>query len=165
MNFKDKIILRLKVASVNLCLRRIVYFCNFKVAEPVSITCNVCFNRIFRNNVSGRTHCGFSALLNMVVPSGGSQFMVEAPYIMPAAKELGISTSYVVNAFTYNKPDTAVLGTACAYRVRLQVQKDISVLRYRLCNRLYHNDPVFLFLDALIIKILKLSSKESLLKA
>ncbi len=36
----------------------------------------------------------------MVVPSGGSQFMVEAPYIMPAAKELGVSTSYVVNAFT-----------------------------------------------------------------
>lgn len=34
MNFKDKIILRLKVASVNLRLKRIVYFCNFKVAEP-----------------------------------------------------------------------------------------------------------------------------------
>ena len=42
----------------------------------------------------------FSSLLNMLVPSGGSQFMVEAPYIMPAAKELGVNTAYVVNAFT-----------------------------------------------------------------
>lgn len=42
----------------------------------------------------------FSALLNMFIPSGGSQFMVEAPYILPAANEIGVSTAYVVNAFT-----------------------------------------------------------------
>ncbi len=42
----------------------------------------------------------FSALLNMLVPSGGSQFMVEAPYIMPAAIEMGVSTAYTLNAFT-----------------------------------------------------------------
>lgn len=42
----------------------------------------------------------FSALLNMVVPSGGSQFIVEAPYIMPAAIEMGVNPAWVLNAFT-----------------------------------------------------------------
>lgn len=42
----------------------------------------------------------FSALLNLFVPSGGTQFMVEAPYIMPAAIEMGVNPAYVVNAFT-----------------------------------------------------------------
>ncbi len=42
----------------------------------------------------------FSALLNMLVPSGGSQFVVEAPYIMPAAVELGVDPAKVVSAFT-----------------------------------------------------------------
>lgn len=42
----------------------------------------------------------FSSLLNMIVPSGGSQFVVEAPYIMPAALELGVDAGKVVSAFT-----------------------------------------------------------------
>lgn len=42
----------------------------------------------------------FSSLLNMLVPSGGSQFVVEAPYIMPAAMELGVDAGKVVSAFT-----------------------------------------------------------------
>lgn len=42
----------------------------------------------------------FSALLNMVVPSGGSQFILEAPYIMPAAINMGKSLAYTLNAFT-----------------------------------------------------------------
>lgn len=42
----------------------------------------------------------FSGLLNMLVPSGGSQFVVEAPYIMPAAIQMGVDPAKVVNAFT-----------------------------------------------------------------
>ncbi len=42
----------------------------------------------------------FSGLLNMLVPSGGSQFVVEAPYVMPAAMQLGVDPAKVVNAFT-----------------------------------------------------------------
>lgn len=42
----------------------------------------------------------FTALLNFLVPSGGSQYMVEAPYIMPAALELQVPTNWVLNAFT-----------------------------------------------------------------
>ena len=42
----------------------------------------------------------FSALENMFVPSGGSKFVVEAPYIMPAALELGVDVGKVVSAYT-----------------------------------------------------------------
>ena len=42
----------------------------------------------------------FSGLLNMLVPSGGSQFIVEAPYITPAGMELGVDPAKIVNAFT-----------------------------------------------------------------
>jgi len=42
----------------------------------------------------------FSGLLNMLVPSGGSQFIVEAPYIIPAGMELGVDPAKIVNAFT-----------------------------------------------------------------
>lgn len=51
----------------------------------------------------------FSALINMLVPSGGSQFMVEAPYIMPAAIEMGVKTSYVLNAFTIGDLSTNLI--------------------------------------------------------
>lgn len=42
----------------------------------------------------------FSAFLNMLVPSGGSQFIVEAPYILPAALKLGVDPAKIVSAFT-----------------------------------------------------------------
>ncbi len=42
----------------------------------------------------------FTALLNFLVPSGGSQYMVEAPYVMPAALQLGVPVNWVLNAFT-----------------------------------------------------------------
>lgn len=42
----------------------------------------------------------FTALLNLFVPSGGTQFMVEAPYIIPSAIEMGVDSAYIVNAFT-----------------------------------------------------------------
>lgn len=42
----------------------------------------------------------FSALLNMLVPSGGSQFVVEAPYILPAGLQLGVDAGKIVSAFT-----------------------------------------------------------------
>ena len=42
----------------------------------------------------------YSAILNFFVPSGGSKFVIEAPYIMPAAQELGANINYVINAYT-----------------------------------------------------------------
>ncbi len=42
----------------------------------------------------------YSAILNFFVPSCGSKFVVEAPYIVPAAQELGANINYVINAYT-----------------------------------------------------------------
>jgi len=42
----------------------------------------------------------YSAILNFFVPSGGSKFVVEAPYILPAAQQLGANVHMVINAYT-----------------------------------------------------------------
>jgi len=42
----------------------------------------------------------YSAILNFFVPSGGSKFVVEAPYILPAAQQLGADLNMVINAYT-----------------------------------------------------------------
>ncbi len=43
----------------------------------------------------------YSGFLNIFVPSGGSKFVIEAPYILPAAKKLGASLPMTINAYTY----------------------------------------------------------------
>jgi short-chain fatty acids transporter len=43
----------------------------------------------------------YSGVLDFFVPSGGSKFVIEAPYILPAAKELGVSVADTINAYTY----------------------------------------------------------------
>lgn len=42
----------------------------------------------------------YSGFLNFFVPSGGSKFVIEAPYILPAAQQLGANINYVINAYT-----------------------------------------------------------------
>jgi Short chain fatty acids transporter len=42
----------------------------------------------------------YSAFLNMFVPSSGSKFIIEAPYILPAAIELGSNPAVLINAYT-----------------------------------------------------------------
>jgi short-chain fatty acids transporter len=43
----------------------------------------------------------YSGLLNYLIPSGGSQFVVEAPYILEAADRLGVSHARTVVAFAW----------------------------------------------------------------
>ncbi len=43
----------------------------------------------------------YSGILDMFVPSAGSKFVIEAPYIIPAAQQLGANVPYVVNAYTF----------------------------------------------------------------
>lgn len=43
----------------------------------------------------------YTGFLDMFVPSAGSKFVIEAPYIIPAAKELGVSIPHVINAYTF----------------------------------------------------------------
>ncbi|RPJ05444.1 MAG: short-chain fatty acid transporter, partial [Deltaproteobacteria bacterium] len=44
----------------------------------------------------------YGGLLNYLVPSGGGQFAVEAPYIIPAAKQLGIGMGTTVVTFAWS---------------------------------------------------------------
>jgi len=52
----------------------------------------------------------YSAFLNMFIPSGGSKWVVEAPYVMRAAHELQVHLGWVV--VTYD------LSEACANLVQ-----------------------------------------------
>jgi len=51
----------------------------------------------------------YSAFLNFFVPSGGSKFVIEAPYILPAAQQLGANVNYVINAYTTGDLTTNLL--------------------------------------------------------
>jgi short-chain fatty acids transporter len=43
----------------------------------------------------------YSAMMTIFVPSGGSKWLVEAPYLLPAARQLGVSVSTTVLAYAY----------------------------------------------------------------
>ena len=43
----------------------------------------------------------YSGLVNIFVPSGGSKWLIEAPYLLPAARELAVSPTTTVLAYAY----------------------------------------------------------------
>ncbi len=43
----------------------------------------------------------YSGFVNLFVPSGGSKWLIEAPYLLPAARELGVSPTTTVLAYAY----------------------------------------------------------------
>jgi short-chain fatty acids transporter len=43
----------------------------------------------------------YSGLLNYLIPSGGGKWAVEAPYVIPAAKELGVGMGTTVMAYAW----------------------------------------------------------------
>jgi short-chain fatty acids transporter len=51
----------------------------------------------------------YSGLVNYFVPSGGSKFAIEAPYLFPAAAGLGIAPSTVVLAYAWGDMMTDVI--------------------------------------------------------
>lgn len=51
----------------------------------------------------------YSGVLNYIVPSGGSKWAIEAPYIMQAAKNLGVSSSATVVAYAWGDMVTDVI--------------------------------------------------------
>lgn len=68
----------------------------------------------------------YTGFLDFFVPSGGSKFVIEAPYIVPAGEQLGIKAAQVVNAYTGGslwsnliQPFWA-LPTLAAFKVRFQ---------------------------------------------
>ena len=48
----------------------------------------------------------YSGFVNLFVPSGGSKWLIEAPYLLPAAKELGVSATTTVLAYAYGDATT-----------------------------------------------------------
>ena len=42
----------------------------------------------------------YTAIMDFFVPSAGSKFVIEAPYIIPAAQQLGIPVHHVINAYS-----------------------------------------------------------------
>jgi len=42
----------------------------------------------------------YTGIIDFFVPSAGSKFVIEAPYILPAAKKLGVAYGDVLNAYT-----------------------------------------------------------------
>ena len=45
--------------------------------------------------------CWYSAVLNYFIPSGGSKWAIEAPYLLEAAKTLGVPASKVILAYAW----------------------------------------------------------------
>jgi len=51
----------------------------------------------------------YSAALNFFVPSGGSKWIVEAPYLIPAAQSLGVSVPSVTLSYAYGDMTTHLI--------------------------------------------------------
>jgi short-chain fatty acids transporter len=51
----------------------------------------------------------YSAILNYIVPSGGSKFAIEAPYIIAAGKHLGVSNAMTIIAYAWGDMVTDII--------------------------------------------------------
>jgi short-chain fatty acids transporter len=51
----------------------------------------------------------YSGLLNYIVPSGGSKFAIEAPYIIAAGKNLGVSNAMTIIAYAWGDMVTDII--------------------------------------------------------
>ncbi|MGN0658427.1 MAG: TIGR00366 family protein, partial [Emergencia sp.] len=51
----------------------------------------------------------YSSIMNMVVPSGGSKFVIEAPYLLQVCQELQVDIPDVINAYTVGDMTTNII--------------------------------------------------------
>lgn len=51
----------------------------------------------------------YSAIMNLFVPSGGSKWLIEAPYLIPAGRGLGVSVTTVLFAYAYGDSTTNLI--------------------------------------------------------
>lgn len=66
----------------------------------------------------------YSAIMNLFVPSAGSKWLIEAPYLIPAANQVGVSTTSVLLAYAYGDSTTNLVQPFLAIPV-------LSILRMR----------------------------------
>ena len=68
----------------------------------------------------------YTGLMDFFVPSGGSKFVIEAPYIIPAGQQLGVPVAQIINAYSTgaqwanNLQPFWALPVLSAFRVRFQ---------------------------------------------
>ena len=68
----------------------------------------------------------YTTIMDFFVPSGGSKFAIEAPYIIPAGKQLGVAASHIINAYSTggqlanNIQPFWALPFLAAYKLRFQ---------------------------------------------
>jgi len=83
----------------------------------------------------------YTTIMDFFVPSGGSKFAIEAPYIIPAGQQLGISAAHIVNAYSTGgqlanliQPFWA-LPFLAAYRLRFQdiLPYTFAIFLYAIC--------------------------------
>ena len=51
----------------------------------------------------------YSGVMNLFVPSAGSKWLIEAPYLIPAGKELGVSVTTIVLSYSYGDSTTNLI--------------------------------------------------------
>ena len=51
----------------------------------------------------------YSAFMNLFIPSGGSKWLIEAPFLLPAGKELGVSPITTMFAYAYGDSTTNLI--------------------------------------------------------
>jgi short-chain fatty acids transporter len=51
----------------------------------------------------------YSALMNLFVPSAGSKWLIEAPFLIPAGEQLGVSISTIILAYAYGDSTTNLI--------------------------------------------------------
>lgn len=51
----------------------------------------------------------YSAVMNLFVPSAGSKWLIEAPFLVPAGEELGVSVTTLVLAYAYGDSTTNLI--------------------------------------------------------
>jgi short subunit fatty acids transporter len=83
----------------------------------------------------------YTTIMDFFVPSGGSKFAVEAPYIIAAGKKLGIPVAHVINGYSTTGQLANLIQPfwarpfITAFRVRFQ-----DILPYLRGLRLWHRD-------------------------
>jgi len=51
----------------------------------------------------------YSAVMNLFVPSAGSKWLIEAPYLIPAGEQLRVSVETIVLAYAYGDTTTNLI--------------------------------------------------------
>ena len=79
----------------------------------------------------------YSGFMNLFVPSGGSKLLIEAPYLLPAAKELEVSATTTVLAYAYGDTTTNLIQPFWAIPI-------LTVTRLKFGDILWHTGIVMI---------------------